>query len=144
MKQYTLSPLVHLVLAALSGTVGLASIAAADQPDSQRGHEAAKTTQLPPGTQDPDMNEALWKLQSASVLLDARVKIAQQQKELAQAEHDMRMANGASALDAQPTAGLAPLVLRVEGSRDSLRAQILMPAGGVLEARVGDPVGAFG
>lgn len=127
-----------MVLLAASGFM-VAGVASADQPT---GQQVSKS--LAAANADPNTYEAVTKLQAASAIMDARVNLALKQKELVEAEKAIREAGGDSDDDGSASPGDVPMVMRIEGAHGVMSAVILMPSGGLLEARPGDTVGSSG
>jgi type IV pilus biogenesis protein PilP len=112
----------------------------ADPPAGQQVNKA-----LAAASADPNTYEAVTKLQAASAIMDARVNLAQKQKELVEDEKAIRDAGGdADSADGSASPGDVPMVMRIEGAHGVMSAVILMPSGGLLEARPGDTVGSSG
>jgi len=130
--------------AAVVAVLAYSSVLAADPAFS--GQQGPVARPAPPASiSDSQTFKEVGELQAAAAVVKAQVDLEEQRKALAQAQKDIRELGGQSDVgDWLPQPGEIPLVLRVEGSRNSMRAVILMPSGGLLEVRPGETVGAIG
>jgi type IV pilus biogenesis protein PilP len=118
-----------------------AAVALADPPAGQPPAKAP----LASGKEHSDVYDTVTALQDASAVTELRLKLAQQQRDLAKAQRETREAGGdTGSFDDSPSPGDSPMVMRIEGMHGVLSAMIMMPSGGLLEARPGDKVGASG
>jgi type IV pilus biogenesis protein PilP len=130
--------------AAVVAVLAFSSALAGDLTSSgQQGQPARPAPPAP--ISDSQTFKEVGDLQAATAIVKAQVDLEEQRKALAQAQKDIRELGGQSDIgDGLPQPGEIPLVLRVEGSRNSMRAVILMPSGGLLEVQPGETVGAIG
>jgi type IV pilus biogenesis protein PilP len=118
-----------------------AAVALEDPPAVKQPAKASSAS----GKEHSEVYDTVTALQDASAVTELRLKLAEQQRDLAKAQRDVREAGGdTGSFDDSPSPGESPMVMRIEGLHGALSAVILMPSGGLLEARSGDNVGASG